>query len=62
MKKQEAHRGGYEYEYSDEVLLRYMRTSTEWKLKWLEEANRLTREALSPQEMEIRNRIRRGEL
>ena len=62
MKEQSEIRGGYEYEYDDEVLLRYMKTSTEWKLQWLEEANRITREALTAREKEIRNLIRKGEL
>ncbi|MEW5945653.1 MAG: hypothetical protein AB1742_05590 [bacterium] len=60
--KKERRSGGFEFDYSDETLKRFMRSSAEWKLKWLEEMNRLTDEALTRDEKKIRERIRRGEI
>ena len=60
--KTDTPKGGYEFDYSEETLKKYMRTSTKWKLNWLEEVNRLTNAALSDEEKKIRNKIRKGEL
>jgi hypothetical protein len=45
---------GVEYFYSKEVLKKYYSTSTEWKLNWLEEINRITFSILTPKQREIR--------
>jgi len=54
--------GGIEYEYSPEILDAYRRSSTEWKLNWLEEVNVLTFQVLDERHRALREKIRRGEI
>lgn len=55
-------KGGFYYDCDDEMLQRYRRSSNEWKLKWLAEMNKISVAVLTPKQIEIRNRIRKGEL
>ncbi len=50
------------YEYDEETLKRYMRTSTKRKLNLLYEVNQLTNAAFAEKEKSFHDRIRRGEL
>ena len=52
--------GGFEFEYTEEQLKTYMKSSTKFKLQWLEEIHNLTFKVLTPKEIEIRNKIRKG--
>jgi hypothetical protein len=52
--------GGIEFEYSRETLDTYRKSPAEWKLNWLEEANRLTFSVLDEKHRAVRDRIRRG--
>ncbi|MHA1798540.1 MAG: hypothetical protein ACTSVY_08850 [Candidatus Helarchaeota archaeon] len=50
--------GGFYYTLEDEKIKKYMKLSTEEKLKWLEEINTFTELLLTKKEKEIRNRFR----
>jgi hypothetical protein len=54
--------GEISYECSIEAIKRFKRASTEWKLNWLEEVNRLTFKILTSHEKEFGRKIRRGEI
>jgi len=48
------------YVYSLEVLRKFQKASTTWKLNWLEEINKLTEKVLTRRQKKIRDRLRRG--
>lgn len=52
----------YDFTYSKEFLEKYRKAPTAWKLRWLEEVNRLTWLALTPEEKAFREKVRRGEI
>ncbi|MEK7449908.1 MAG: hypothetical protein AAB019_10570 [Planctomycetota bacterium] len=49
------------YAYPDEVLYKFRDTSTEWKLNWLEEVNKLTDKVLTKREKKLREKLRKTE-
>ena len=49
-----------DFEYSDETLLKYMRTSVKCKLEWLEELRIMTNQALTDKQKKIREEIKAG--
>ncbi len=53
---------GYSYTVEDEKIIRYMKLSTEQKLKWLEEINTFTYSVLSDEEKLIRQKLRAAEI
>lgn len=53
---------GFSYTLETEKILKYMKLSTEDKLKWLEEINELTFRILTKKQKEFRQKIRRGEI
>lgn len=55
-------RGGFSYRMTDEQIRRWRALPPEIKLQWLEDANRLLWQAMTPQAKAIRDRFRRGEL
>ncbi len=48
------------FEYSDEAILKYMRTSVKCKLEWLDELRRMTDQALTDKQKKIRKEIKAG--
>ena len=55
-------RGGFSYRVTDEQIRRWRALPPEVKLQWLEDANRLLWQAMTPQAKAIRDRFRRGEI
>jgi hypothetical protein len=53
---------GFFYTFETEKVLKYMKLSTEDKLKWLEEIYELTYRILTEKLKEFRQKIRRGEI
>ena len=53
---------GYSYTVEDEKIIKYMKLSTEQKLKWLEEINTFTHSVLSDEEKLIRQKLRAAEI
>lgn len=53
---------GFYYCLSEETIRKYMSLSPAMKLKWLEEANRFTRKALTSKTRRIWQQFRRGEI
>ena len=51
---------GIVYTYPLEILLKFRNSSTEWKLNWLEEANKLTFKTLTRKGKALRGKIRKG--
>jgi len=53
---------GYYHSYSEESIKQYMALPTEMKLKWLEEINKFSCQALPPKIKEIRELFRAGKI
>lgn len=54
--------GGFAYHVTDAQIRRWQSLPPEVKLQWLEDANRLLWQAMTPQAKAIRERFRRGEI
>jgi len=55
-------RTGFYYCLNEKAIRKYMSLPAGMKLKWLEEANRFTRKALTPKTRRIWQQFRRGQL
>ena len=55
-------RGGYAYVVTDEQIRAWKRVPAIEKLRWLEEAQRMSYYALGPRGRALRDRLRRGEI
>lgn len=53
---------GFSYTIETEKILKYMKLTTEEKLKWLEEINEFTFRLLTEKEKEFRRKLRGGEI
>ena len=53
---------GFYYTIETEKILKYMKLSTEDKLKWLEEINEFTFQILTDKQKDLRQKIRKGEI
>ncbi len=53
---------GFSYYLEDEKIIEYLKLSDEDKLKWLEEIRVFTLAFLTKEEMDLRNRLRNGEV
>jgi len=53
---------GFNYTLENDKIRKYMKLSTEDKLKWLEEINTFTRLLLTEKEKKLREKLRAGEI